>query len=387
MKGMKGSMWLLVLLVCASSVSFAQESAGTEERQVVDEIIAKVNGAIITRSDLEQERLNLRSELARSDMTQAEQARVIEDSEPRLLENKIDDLLLVQKGEELEIDVEPEVTRYMADIMLKANIAEQDEFADLVASQTGMPYEDFRQQVRDGMMAQRVLGQEVASRIIIPMEDVREYYEQHKEDFIRDERLFLREILISTESRTDAEALEKAEEIVQRARKAERFEDLAKEESDAYSAPDGGLLDPVEKGDLLPELEAAVWDKERNYVTDPLKVPNGYLILKVDEHHAAGQASLDEVEQEIMGILHDPMFQPKVREYLTQLRQDAFLEIKDGWADLGAAPGKDTSWTDPAELTPPTVTRQEVYANPGKKKALWMFPIPGTSQGPVSVSR
>jgi len=389
MKFMKGCIWFLVVLVSLSGVSFAQEGSETEtqEREVVEEIVAKVNGAIITRSDLEREREDLIVGLRSSPLSASDRADYLEQAEPNLLRDKIDNLLLIQKAEELEIDVDSEVTRYMADLMLQTGIAEQDEFAELVARETGMPYEDYRQKIRDNLLVEHVMGSEVGSQIVIPMAEVEQYYKEHPDEFIREERVFLREILISTEDRTEEEALEKAEQIVERARRAERFEDLATDESDANTALDGGLLNPVMKGDLISELEEAVWDKERNYVTDPIKTPNGYLILKVDQHHQAGLASLTEVENEILAKLREPLWEPKAREYLTDLRQQAFLEIKEGWVDSSAAPGKDTSWSDPAELTPPTVTREEVFAHPGRKKALWLFPIPGTEQGPISVSQ
>jgi peptidyl-prolyl cis-trans isomerase SurA len=70
---------------------------------------------------------------------------------------------------------------------------------------------------------------------------------------------------------------------------------------------------------------------------------------------------------------------PKVREYLTQLRQEAFLEIKPGYDDIYAAPGKDTKWQDPAQLKPETVTKEEVASRKHKKHLLGV-PIPGTTK-------
>jgi peptidyl-prolyl cis-trans isomerase SurA len=69
---------------------------------------------------------------------------------------------------------------------------------------------------------------------------------------------------------------------------------------------------------------------------------------------------------------------PALRAYLTKLRQDAFLEIKPGYEDSGAAPGKDTTWTDPAQLKPETITKEEVVAKGHKKRLLWLVPVPGT---------
>ena len=139
--------------------------------------------------------------------------------------------------------------------------------------------------------------------------------------------------------------------------------------------------------ELAKDLEDAVWDKERSFVSDAIKRPNGFLILKVEEHQKAGQAALEEVENEI----HEKMYQPRMpvllREYLTKLREDAFLEIRDGYEDSGAAPGKVTKWTDPAQLKPETVDKAEVAGRTKKKKLLWAVPIPGTKASANSKSR
>jgi len=93
------------------------------------------------------------------------------------------------------------------------------------------------------------------------------------------------------------------------------------------------------------------------------------------------------VEGEIMNKLYMPRFQPRIREYLTTLREQAFLEIKPGYIDSGAAPGKDTAWKDPAQLKPETVTKEEVASQPRRKRLLWAIPIPGTSSSGSSSSK
>jgi hypothetical protein len=95
---------------------------------------------------------------------------------------------------------------------------------------------------------------------------------------------------------------------------------------------------------------------------------------------------LEDVENEITDKLYNVKIAPRVREYLTELRQQAFLEIKPEWIDTGAAPGKDTSWVDPAQLRPETTTKAEVRATPHMKRLLWMVPIPGTRTTGASTS-
>ena len=122
-----------------------------------------------------------------------------------------------------------------------------------------------------------------------------------------------------------------------------------------------------------------VFAGERGFVTDPIRIAPGFLILKVEEKHKAGLASFEEVEQEVMNEMVQPKFQPQVREFLTKLRYESFLEIKPGYVDSGAAEGKNTAWTDPAQLKPETVTKEEVANQTRNRRLLWMVPIPGTS--------
>jgi peptidyl-prolyl cis-trans isomerase SurA len=108
----------------------------------------------------------------------------------------------------------------------------------------------------------------------------------------------------------------------------------------------------------------------------------GFLILKVEERYEEGQAPFEEVKDQVQEKLAEPRMAPKLREYLTKLRQEAFLEIKDGYVDTGAAPGKDTRWHDVATLKPQTTTKEEVaaHAHGAPKKLLGFVPIPGTHQ-------
>src|SRR5205823_14540498 len=107
--------------------------------------------------------------------------------------------------------------------------------------------------------------------------------------------------------------------------------------------------------------------------------PAGFVVLKIEERYESGQASFEEVKNEIQEKLASPVMEPKVREYLTRLREQAFLEIKDGYVDSGAAPNKDTKWRDYAELKPQTVTKEEVAARPRRKRLIFV-PIPGTQR-------
>jgi parvulin-like peptidyl-prolyl isomerase len=345
----------------------------------IEQIIAKVNGDIITKSELERLRKQAEAELKQRGANAQQIAQAMQEREKDTLRDRIDQLLLIQRGKDLSINVDTEVSKYLANIQSENKIAEPEKFQAWIREQTGMTFEDFRAEIKNSYLSQRVIGQEVASKVNIPRTEIEEYYAQHKSEFVRKERLFLREILIATEGKDPVAMEKKAKDVAARAKKGERFAELVRDNSDAATAKGGGFLEPFEKDVLSPEIVAATWDKPKGHVTDPLKVPSGWLILRVEDHHKEGQATLEEVEGEIRERIYGPRMQPKVREYLTQLRLEAFLEIREGFLDTGAAPGKDTSWTDPAMLKPQTVTKEEVLSQTRRKRLLLLIPVPGTN--------
>jgi parvulin-like peptidyl-prolyl isomerase len=376
---------LAPLAVCVSALA--------ADVGVVEEIIAKVNGDIITRSEIERSRKQLQAELQQqgSGVSAAELPTALAEREKHLLREKIDQLLLTQKGKELSINVDSEVSKYLAELQTQSGIADPDKFQEWVRQNTGQSYEDYRNDVRNGFLTQRTVRQEVGSRIKIPPAELQKYYEEHKAEFVRKDTVFLREILISTEGKDAAgiaAAEKKARDLSARAKKGEKFHELARQNSDSVTKNQYGELGGFNPGQLNKQIEDIVLPQERGFVTDPIRVANGFLILKIEEKHRAGQATFEEVENEIMEKLYMPRFQPEVREYLTKLRHEAFLEIKPGYEDTGAAPGKNTAWTDPAQLKPETVTKEELAEQTRRRRLLWMIPIPGTQTSPkTSVSK
>jgi parvulin-like peptidyl-prolyl isomerase len=359
--------------------------AGAADVRIVEEIVAKINGDIITRGEIAHQRQLLEEEARRQGITGARLEEAVKQEQRDALRNQIDQLLLVQKGKDLNIKIDADVTRRMAEIQVQSKISDPDQFHTYVREQTGMSYEDFKQQMTNQLLTQRVISEEISSKISIPEADLRKYYEEHKTEFTREEQVFLSQLLISTEGKTPqqvAAAQKKAADLVARARKGEKFSDLVRDNSDdVATAKDGGSLPPYKRSDhlMVKEIEDLVFQQKKGYVTDPIKTAVGLLILRVDERFEAGQASFEEVKEEVTQKLASPRMEPKVREYLTKLRQDAFLEIKDGYVDSGAAPNKDTRWKDAVELKPQTTTKEEVAAR-HKKKFLGVIPHGGKAK-------
>ena len=356
---------------------------------VVDEIVCKVNGDIITRNDLDHDRKQMEEEIRRQNITGPRAQEILKAKIPELLADRIDRLLWVQKAKELDLKVDTELNKRMGELQRQSKIADPQKFQDWVKEQAGMPYEDFRDEQRKGLLTDAVIREEVVRKIQFKREELEAYYNNHKGDYQRQERIFLRQIFVSTTGKDAAgmaAAEKKAKDLASRAKKGEKFPDLAQSNSDnAETAQDGGAMPAYEKGQLLPQLEAAVWDQPRSFITDPIKLENGFIILKVDEHYKAGLASFPEVENEVQNRMLNDRLAAAERAFLNKLREAAFLQIKPGYVDSFAVPGQDTTWMDPGELKPETVTKEEL-AKTRHKKLLKVIPIPGTSTAKTGTS-
>jgi parvulin-like peptidyl-prolyl isomerase len=357
---------------------------------VVEEIVCKVNGDIIARTELEKDRKEAEARLRQDGLTGNRLKEAADKGAKDLLRERIDRLLLVQRGKELNINVDADVTKQLGDIQSRAKIPDPEKFHQFVKEQLGMSYEDYKSDLKNQLLTQRVVRQEVSGRIQFKKEELMEYYNTHKDEFQRKEQVFLSEIVISTTGKDAAgiaAAEKKAKDLVTKARQGEKFPEMAQLNSDdAGTAQQGGAMGGFEKGVLLPDIEKAVWTQPRGYVTDPIKFANGFAIFKVDEHHKEGLAEFEEVQNEVTDRIFNPRMEPALRIYLTKLRMDAFLEIKAGYQDSGAAPGKDTTWNDPAQLKPETVTKEELAAKGHRKKLLWTIPLPGTNSTSTGTS-
>jgi peptidyl-prolyl cis-trans isomerase SurA len=367
-----------IILLLAASISVAAAA----DVHTVEEIVAKVNNDIITHGELTRTRLEIEAELRQQGLNGAKLDRAVQEKSADGLREHIDQLLLVQKAKDLNISVDSEITKRLAAMQVQSKIVDEDKFHDFIREQMGMPFEDFKQQAKNQLLTQRVISEEVGSHIAIPESEKRKYYDEHKADFVRDEQVFLQQIVISTEGKTPEQAAaaeRKAKDLVARARKGEKFADLAATNSDDLeTARNGGELPAYKRDQLTKALADIVFKQGKGYVTDPIKGPSGYVIFRIIDRFEKGQATYEEVENEINERMIMPQMNVKVRAYLTKLRQEAFLEIKPGYVDSGAAPGKDTSWKDVAQLKPQTVTKEEVAAHRRRKRLLFAIPVPGT---------
>jgi peptidyl-prolyl cis-trans isomerase SurA len=338
-----------------------------ESGKVVEEIIARVNNEIITRSEYDKT-LATADEETRQDCqgkcTPEQLQAALEERKKTALRDLIDQSLLSQRGKDMGISVETEVVKQLDQIRVANKIESMDKFEQAV-SQQGMNWEDFKNGIRNKILTQKVISQEVGSHISIGESDAQKYYGEHKADFVRPEQVALREIIVVTERKKDSEVPElrkKAETALRRVKDGEDFGEIAKRLSDGSTKEQGGYIGMFKRGDLAKQLEDVVFQMKRNELTDVMETKQGFLILQVLEHYDEGQQSFEKVKNEIMDRLYNEKLEPAMREYLKTLREQSYVVIKPGYAELA---GGGNSEIQEVNATPEATKQKK-----GRKKFL-----------------
>jgi peptidyl-prolyl cis-trans isomerase SurA len=372
---MKKFFVLLCMMTVGVPLLLAQDDT------VVEEIIARINNNIITRADLKRARDQLLTDMHQQEpnATAAQE----KDREKDLLRDLIDQQLLLQKGEELGISADTELVKRL-DELRKQMHADSMEDLEKAAQAQGVSFEEFKQNMKNSIITQRVIGQEVGGHISVTQQEIQQTYDQHKGEMERPEQVRLSEILISTQTappvKTEkgtevlpqpaspeavAKAQAKADQVYALLQKGGKFDDLAKQYSDGPTSAVGGDLEYFKRGTLSKELEQQVFAMKAGEYTKPIRTNQGFVILKVTEHQEAGIPPLKDVEGRIQENLYMTKMQPALRDYLTKLREDAYIDIKAGYIDTGASPNE----TKPVYTT----AASQDTSKTKKKKKLGLF--------------
>ncbi|MCI0350801.1 MAG: peptidylprolyl isomerase [Acidobacteriales bacterium] len=347
---------------------------------VIEEIVARVNSDIITRSELQRGREQFLAELRERYGAQANEK--IAEKEKDALRDLIDQQLLIQKGKDLGITADTEVIKRLDDMRKQMNLESMEDL-EKAAQEQGVSFEDFKENLRNQIITQQVIGREVGSKIQITQKEAEEFYEKHKAELERPEQVRLSEILVSTTPKQQpaaegqpantppapseddiAAAQQKADELLASIRQGSSFEDVAKKLSDGPTAAQGGELGYFKRGTLAKELEDKTFSMKTGEVSDVIRTKQGFIILKVTEHQQAGIPPYKEVEPRVQEAIYMRKLEPALRSYLTRLREEAYIDIKAGYVDTGASPNQ----TKPIMTTATTAPAKEK-----KKKKLGIF--------------
>jgi peptidyl-prolyl cis-trans isomerase SurA len=323
-------------LVPAVLLLSALASIGRAE--VLEQILVKVNGEILTKTELEQRQISVlrqRNPQALQDDAGLKQA--LQEITPRLLVDTVDEMLLVQRGRELGYKMSDEQFRGILDNIKKENKLETEEQFLAALKQEGMTLEDLRRSIERRMLIDRVQQIEVMQKVGITDEEAKNYYAAHPDEFRSQSTVTLREILVSVpvgdgksiNVAQDEEALAKAEAARARITAGEDFGKVAAEVSDAPSKANGGLIGPINRNELASALLKLLEELKPGEVTQPLRGQRGYQLIKLESVTSSDVQPFDQVRDLIADKVYDEKRRGELVKYLVRLRAQAIIEWKN----------------------------------------------------------
>jgi len=345
-----------VLVALLGSFALAQTQASAPASPyggiAVEEIVARVNDQIISKSDYDRALKEMDAEAAQSGETMQQKAAAHKD----LLRNLIDQQLWLSKGKELNITGETELVKRLDEIRKQYNMASLEDL-EKAAKEQGVSYEDFKANIRNQIVTQLVMRQEVGEHLQITPGEVERYYEQHKQEYTQPESVRLSEILISADADDAAKvaaAKVKADDMESRLHAGGDFSQLARSFSDGPTASSGGDLGQFRRNALAKVLEDATFSLKAGQYTDPILTRQGYVILKVVQHTESGPAPYKDVQDQVEEAYYMERMEPALRSYLNKMRDEAAITVKQGYTDTGATPGELTSSISYSAYVAPT---------------------------------
>lgn len=306
----------------------------------VEEIVARVNDQVISTSDYEHALQDLQGQAQQHQWTEQQ----LFDQKATLLRDLIDQQLLISRGKELGITGETELVKELDQMRKQNHLATMDDLQKAAESQ-GVNWADFQASLRNRIISQEVIREEVGAHINVSPSEIKAYYDQHKQDFDQPEQVRLSEILIPTADPDNAaqvaEAKQKADDAEAKLKSGTDFSTLAKSVSAGVTASSGGDMGEFKRGQLGAKiLEDQTFDLKAGQYTKPIRTKQGYVILEVTAHNPGGVAPLKDVEPQIENEIGMQKMSPALRQYLTKLRENAYIEIKTGYEDSGASPNE-----------------------------------------------
>ena len=322
-------------LIVAGLALLLAAAAAPLRADILEQVLVKVNGDIVTKTEFEQRQvavLRSRPEFANANPTNLELQKAIAEVTPDLILEAVDELLLIQRGRELNYALGDEQFNQILENIKKSNNLTDEAQFQAALKQEGMTLADLRRQLERSMMVSQVQRNEVVEKISVTEEEARAYYEANRSEFTTPSELTLREILIEvpvTERGVnvahDDEARARAEEIRKRLLAGEPFPRLAAEFSASPSKANGGLIGPINREDLAPQLQQLLSELKVGDVSEVIRTQRGYQILKLESRTDTRIRSFEEARSAITERVIDAKRRVALQRYLDMLREQATI--------------------------------------------------------------
>jgi peptidyl-prolyl cis-trans isomerase SurA len=286
---------------------------------VVEEIVARVGNEIITKTDLEHEQARLYDELGRRYQgSELEEQYALQ--KKQLLTFIIDQKLLEQRAAELHLNVDDDVSAAIKRLREESNIP-NDQALQEALKQEGSSITELREDFRRRIIQQRILWNYVQGKVNITEDEIKNYYEQHKNEYMTEPKSKIRRYTIMDENESKDLLKTEADSVLAQLRSGK--------EIDPAVFPHLKADDPVEytKGDIDPKIAAVLDATKVGEYSEPIEISSGYAILKVEERKEPQLIALEEARGKIYNQLLQSRAEKYQKSFMEDLRKQNYVVI------------------------------------------------------------
>ncbi|NTW06731.1 MAG: hypothetical protein HGA29_02685 [Syntrophaceae bacterium] len=312
------------------SILFLMLVSWSARAEVADKIIAVVNDEVITLKEFNEV---LEPYLKRIEETYQgkDKAIAIKQTKDAILQRLIDNLLIEYEAKKRGTNIkDEEVMNVLKDMLARQNIGMKDYLKKL--EKEGTSLEAVKSEIRSQLMRMRLMRLEVKSKIIVSDQEIGEYYDQHRDEYEGKEAVRIKQILLLIPPNASKAAIAKLKEdagkIQKRASGDESFDSLAAKYSQGPAAAQGGDVGFIEKGGMIPEIEAAAFSLPQGRISSVIQSSVGFHIIKVIDKRGAGYKPITVVREEIRSKLEDEKLEKKYDEWITSVRKRSHIDVR-----------------------------------------------------------
>ena len=319
---MKKALLPLVIAALAGAASAAD---------VVEAIVIRVGDRVVTRSQYVKRLHDGYNEIEQTSQAAPDTATKKDEFRKNLTNDLISELLIKDRADRLGISVSnAEVTDAIDRLKQQYGLTTEEQFNDSLA-RAGLTHADMEARLRERLLMKKVIGRELRGREDMSDKDLRERYDREKERYRLPERARLREIVILKPDNMLAmeQAQRQAQSLADQARNNADFALLAQTASQAPNKDKGGDLGEVARGELLPELDKAVFNSQSGTILGPIDAKSAWHIIKVEQRMPSEVPAFESIKDKLRKDAGDDAWQRDYKAYIDRLRKGAFIQINE----------------------------------------------------------
>jgi len=313
----------VMLTLCISAQAETAKEPGK-----IDPVVLTVNGAPVSRSDIDRIIALMVTQLPKHMETEA----LKQKSEEAARDKMVELTLLYEAG----LKSPPDDIDKKLEVLFQEKRSKFTTVAGFENSlkKLGMTEAEYKTFLRKELVVNNYIKINFLDKVSVSDQEISDFYLEKKDGFkIREESRKVRHILVGADSKATPEqkaaAHEKAEKLRERVDKGEDFEEVARKESTDVTARLGGSLDFISRGQMPPTFEKAAYAMKRGEISSVVETPLGFHIIQLNDIKAAEYAPLEEVKEKIRDHLKSLEAKKRLTSYLTAAKQKAVITVAD----------------------------------------------------------